>query len=101
MLKTNSWWRATLVVACLAGSGALLSPIAMAQGQPPTTSSGAAVETGGIQRTAPGPVVLPNTGGGPAEDATSLAIVFVLGGAAAIGTGVYARRRLLRLRVED
>lgn len=107
--RQKSGWRLKVLVGVLTGAGALAPVTVLAQGQP--GPSGAAVEVGGVTSrpsTSGGavsaggqarPVVLPNTGGGPAEDSPLGLALVALGGVMTLGTATYLRHRLWRGRI--
>jgi hypothetical protein len=101
--RQNSGWRVKAAAGALAGIGALYPVAGMAQTSP--DPSGAAVQVGGVSVTAQGgaqqgrPVVLPNTGGGPADDASSPAALGALLGVLGLGAATYLRYRSSRKRV--
>ena len=102
----NSRWRQMVVVGVVACAAAVYPLSAAAQQQPEI--SGAAVEVGGVQSSAPSgatgprvlavqgraPVILPNTGTGPVEDANNVDLALaVSAGMIALGAGAYVYRR--------
>ena len=94
-------WRTGLAIAAT-GCCVALTPVGVLA-QQPVSPSGAAVQVGGVSssgsaggRTAP--VVLPNTGGGPATDDNNPAIP-VVAGLVVLGTLAYLRNRLTRRQV--
>ena len=108
MSTRNSPWRRLAVVGMVALAGAAYPLSAAAQQQQQPQISGAAVEVGGVQRSGGGaapaprvasvparaPVILPNTGTGPMDDATTPELVLICAGLLALGAGacVYRRR---------
>jgi hypothetical protein len=94
-------WRNALAVGWLVASGAVVPLIASAQQQPPP--SGATIDVGGVEppprssevaSVQSPPIVLPNTGGGPAPDDRPWE--FTLGGLTTLSVGAFLRWRAVR-----
>jgi hypothetical protein len=112
-------WRIRMAIGLIVGAAVLYPPIALAQESQPNTPSGGVVSVGGVTPPQGGPsgapaavsgaqgrpLVLPNTGGGPAPSPDGDGLVAIIAGAAAAAGLVLAsgalhlRRRGSRPRV--
>ena len=115
--------RLALAIGAMAAIGALSPLAAVAQEQPQTsgaqtqlggvTSTTSPAVSGAVTRTAPAavttaptsaqtrPIVLPNTGTGPGDDASNVWALALGAGLVALGGGAYIHRRWSRSRVAD